>query len=89
MLGLASSQVQVQERKDVRMQESHGLGLGPALLARSRHVMRKLTPCLVSDCRLLSASPPFPLCPTPTQAAGNAWGLPPLGLEGGSTHARP
>lgn len=30
VLGLASSQVQVQERKAVCMQESHGLGFGPA-----------------------------------------------------------
>lgn len=88
MLGLASSQVQVQERKDVCVQESHGLGLGPALLARSQHVMRNLTPywCLTADC---SQPHPLSLVPPLTQAAENAWGLPPLGLEGGSTHARP
>lgn len=59
------------------MQESHGLGLRPALLARSRHIMKKLTPHLMSDCQLLSASPPFPLGPTPTQL---------LGMPGGSLH---
>lgn len=81
VLGLASSQVQVQERKAVCMQESHGLGFGPAR-AGVEPAFNEESDCVWSLTADHSQAPPplLSLCLEPAQVAKKARRLPLLGL---------